>query len=91
MKLRKIILGMLSNFFCSGDIKLSVMVVLGSNTSHVGSNTSQMGSNTSQKRFLCKCKPTARDFGKRFRRWINFGRRSVKIKKGLFRVNKPFF
>ena len=41
MKLRKIILGMLSNFFCSGDIKLSVKVFLGNDRSHVGKGRSQ--------------------------------------------------
>ena len=52
MKLRKIIFEILSIFFCGGDIKLSVKMV--------------WESNTSPKELLCKCKPTARDFGKRF-------------------------
>ena len=52
--------------FCGGDIKLSVMVVLRSNTSYTRSNTSHDRSNTSQRVFLCKCKATARALGKRF-------------------------
>ena len=52
--------------FCGGDIKLSVMVVLRKNVSHVRSIESHMRNIESQKVFLCKCKPTARDFGKRF-------------------------
>ena len=56
MKLRKIIFEILSIFFCGGDIKLSVKMV--------------WESNTSPKELLCKCKPTARDFGKVAWRWI---------------------
>jgi len=52
--------------FCGGDIKLSVMVVWGKNVSHVGKVRSHLRKVISQKVFLCKCKPTARDFGKRF-------------------------
>ena len=52
--------------FCGGDIKLSVMVVLRSNTSYTRSNTSHDRSNTSQRVFLCKCKAATRDFGKWF-------------------------
>ena len=55
-----------SAIFCDGDIKLSGKMGLRSNTSHERSNISQMRSITSQKVFLCKCKATARDFGKRF-------------------------
>ena len=65
MKLRKIILEIL-NIFRGSDIKLSVMVVLRSNTSYTRSNTSHDRSNTSQRVFLCKCKATARALGKRF-------------------------
>ena len=53
-------------FFCSGDIKLSVKVFLGNDLSHVGKGRSHLRKVISQKVFLCKCKPTARDFGKRF-------------------------
>lgn len=52
MKLRKIIFEILSIFFCSDDIKLSVKMV--------------WESNTSQKELLCKCKSIAKDLGKWF-------------------------
>ena len=59
--------------FCGGDVKLSVMVVLRKNESHVRSIESHVRSIEShvrniesQKVFLCKCKPTTKDFGKRF-------------------------
>ena len=45
--------------FCDGDIKLSGKMVLRKVSSHLRSVSSQ-------KMFLCKCKLTARDFGKRF-------------------------
>ena len=59
--------------FCGGDVKLSVMVVLRKNESHVRKNESHVRSieshvrkNESQKVFLYKYKPTVRNFGKRF-------------------------
>ena len=52
--------------FCGGDIKLSGKMVLRKNVSHVRSILSHVRSIESQKVFLCKCKATARDFGKRF-------------------------
>ena len=66
MKLRKIILGMLSNFFCSGDIKLSGKMVLRKNVSHVRSIESHMRNIESRRVFLCRSKAAARDLGKRF-------------------------
>ena len=55
-----------SAIFCGGDIKLSVMVVWGKKVSHLRSVRSHLRKVISQKVFLCKCKATARDFGKRF-------------------------
>lgn len=59
--------------FCGGDIKISVVVVLRTGRSrlrkglsHLRKGRSQLRSALSQKVFLRKCKPTARDFGKRF-------------------------
>ena len=60
-------------FFCGGDIKLSVVVVLRTDvsqvrkvSSHLRKVSSHLRSDTSQKVFLCRCKPTTKDFGKRF-------------------------
>ena len=59
--------------FCGGDVKLSVMVVLRKNESHGRKNESHVRSIESHVRniesrrvFLCRCKPTTKDFGKRF-------------------------
>ena len=52
--------------FCGGDIKLSGKMVLRSVISHLRSVRSHLRKVISQKVFLCKCKATARDFGKRF-------------------------
>ena len=55
-----------SAIFCGGDIKLSGKMVLRSVISHLRSVRSHLRKVISQKVFLCRYKPTARDFGKRF-------------------------
>ena len=59
--------------FCGGDIKLSGKMVLRKNESHVRSieshvrkNESHVRNIESRKVFLCRCKSTTKDFGKRF-------------------------
>ena len=52
--------------FCGGDIKLSGKMVLRKNESHVRSIESHVRNIESRKVFLCRCKPTTKDFGKRF-------------------------
>ena len=53
-------------FFCGGDIKLSVVMVLRTDVSQARKVSSHLRSDTFQKVFLCRCKPTTKDFGKRF-------------------------
>ena len=59
--------------FCGGDIKLSGKMVLRGVSSHLRSVSSHLRSVRSHLRkvisrkvFLCRCKPTTKDFGKRF-------------------------
>ena len=53
-------------FPCCGDIKLSVIEVLGKVRSRLRQGSSQLRKAPSQKVLLCKCKPTTRNLGKRF-------------------------
>ena len=52
--------------FCGGDIKLSGKMVLRSVSSHLRSVRSHLRKVISRKVFLCRCKSTTKDFGKRF-------------------------